>query len=159
MENGSGGDWLQNLQLIIPIAIIIIFGIVMRRRQGGRTKLEVAGGLLRDVKYNLKMTDTLSSTWQTPKRLKTDNWSRNKDKIEFLEQSVQDELNNAFNIAEDYNQRITAAKQHKSTSYLMGIEPGKLSNSLAKSQEGLETWIRENYQTEISQRPRRGLFG
>lgn len=159
MDNGAGGGILENIGLLIPIIVIIVLGILMRRRGGAKTNLEVAIGLLSDIKHNQKITDSLSSTWQVKKKFKTGNWSRNKDKIDFLDEQLQHEIVDAFSLAEDYNQRIDEAKRQKSTSYLMGIQADKMGDSLTKSREGLEVWVRENFQTELFQRRRRGLFG
>ena len=158
MDNGAAGSFWENFALLIPIIIIIIFGILMRRRRGGRTRLEVAIGLLSEINHNMKITEAYSSDWQTKKKFKTGNWNRNQDKIDFLDQDLQNNLSNAFGLAEEFNQRIDEAKQHKSASYLAGIQPVKMTEPLTRSKQGLTEWIQANFQTEMSQR-RRGLFG
>ena len=159
MDNGADGSFWQNFGLLIPIIIIIIFGILMRRRGGGKTHLEVAVSLLSEVNHNLKVMDAFSSNWRVKKRFKTGNWNRNQDKTDFLDEELQDNLSDAFSLAEDFNQRVIEAKQHKSTSYLAGIQVDKLREPLTKSKEGLTEWVQANFQTEMSQRRRRGLFG
>jgi len=159
LENGAAGSFWENFALLIPIIIIIIFGILMKRRRGGGTRLEVAVGLLSEVNHNLKVTDAFSSEWRTKKKFKTGNWNRNQDKIDFLDQELQNNLSDAFDLAEDFNQRIDEAKRHKSSSYLAGIQVDKMREPLTKSKQGLTEWVQANFQTEVSQRRRRGLFG
>ena len=159
MENGADGSFWQNFGLLIPIIIIIIFGVLKKRRGGGKTRLEVAVGLLSETNHNLKIMDAFSSNWRVQKKFKTGNWNRNQDKIDFLDQELQNNLADAFDLAEDFNERIAEAKQHKSTSYLAGIQADKLREPLTKSKEGLTEWVQANFQTEMSQRRRRGLFG
>ena len=158
MDNGAAGSFWENFGLLIPIIIIIIFGILMRRRRGGRTRLEVAIGLLSEINHNLKVTDAYSSNWQVKKRFKTGNWNKNQDKIDFLDEQLQNDLATAFDLAEEFNERIDDAKRHKSSSYLAGIPVDKMTEPLTKSKQGLTEWIQANFQTEMSQR-RRGLFG
>ena len=157
-ENGTGGGLMQNLQLLIPLIIILVLGIQMRRLRGARSNLEVAVGLVSDVKYNLKVLNAFSASRPSFKKLKTGNWKKNNAKIVFLDQELQNSLTSAFTSALDYNDRLAQAKQQKSTSYMLGVDTAKLVEALTKSQEGLTVWIRENYQTEMVRR-RRGLFG
>lgn len=158
MDNGAASSFWENFGLLIPIIIIIIFGILMRRRRGAKTHLEVAIGLLSEINHNLKVTDAYSANWRVKKRFKTGNWNRNKDKIDFLDEQLQMNMSSAFDLAEDFNQRIDDAKQHKSTSYLAGIPVDKMIEPLTKSKQGLTEWIQANFQTEMFQRRRRGLF-
>lgn len=160
MENDGAGGLLGNLQLLIPLVIIAILGIFMRRRRAkkGGSKAEVALSLLSDTQYNMKVAEALSVNWQSTKMFRTGTWSKNRDKVDFLDGRLREDLSTAYGLAEDYNRRIAKSKQYKSTSYLMGTEAGKLSSALAASKEGLETWLRQNLQAETSQR-RRGPFG
>ena len=118
----------------------------------------MAIGLLSEINHNLKVTDAYSSDWRVKKRFKTGNWDRNKEKIDFLDEQLQMNISSAFGLAEDFNQRIDDAKQHKSTSYLAGIPVDKMTEPLTKSKQGLTEWIQANFQTELAQRRRRGLF-
>ena len=158
-ENGASGGFWETYGIFIPVVIFLIISIVMKRKRGAKTNLEVAIGLLSDIKHNLKITDTLSSTWKTFKKFKTGNWQRNGEKIEFLDVELQDHIIDAFEMAEEYNERIVSAKKNKSTSYLMGIQTDKLADALNQAREGLEVWVRENFQTEMFKGRKRGLFG
>lgn len=161
MDNGGAGGLLDNLQLIIPLVLIVVFGIFMRRRKkgAGGSKTDVAFSLLSAVKNNQKLVESLSMNWQAKKKFSTSVWKVNENKIDFLGGRLQGELSTAFTLAEDCNDRIEKSKQYKSTSYMMGIPTDKLASSLAASKEGLEIWLRQNMQTEPPQRRRGGLFG
>lgn len=158
MDNGGAGSFWENFGILIPVIIIMLFSIFFKRRRGGKTHLEMVASLLSEINHNLEITDTFSSNWQIKKKLKTDNWNRNKDKIDFLDQELQNNLSNAFSLAEDFNQRIADAKRYKSTSYLAGIQADRLIEPFAKSKDRLDEWLQANYQAELSQRGR-GLFG
>ena len=158
MDNGTAGSFWESFGFLIPIIIFMLFSIFLKRRRGGGTHLEVVAGLLSDINHNLKITDTFSSDWQIKKKFKTGNWNSNKDKVDFLDQQLRNNLSSAFSLAEDFNQRIVDAKVHKSTSYLAGIQVDKLREPFARSREGLTEWLQANLQTEMPQR-RRGLFG
>jgi len=154
VDNGGAGSFWENFGILIPVIIIMLFSIFFKRRRGGKTHLEMVASLLSEINHNLEITDTFSSNWQMKGKLKTDNWNRNKDKIDFLDQELQNNLSNAFSLAEDFNQRIADAKLYKSTSYLAGIQADKLIKPLAKSKDGLDEWLQANYQAELSQRGR-----
>lgn len=158
-EQGTEGGLMQNLQLLIPLAIILILGIWMRRRRGARSNLEIAVGLVSDVRYNLKVINVFSSTTPSYKKLKTGTWQKNSAKIEFLDEQLRNSIVTAFTAAVDYNNRVSESKQRKSSAYMLGVDTGKMVDAFGKSQEGLSSWIKENWQVEMRQRRRPGLFG
>ncbi len=53
-------------------------------------------------------------------------------------------LTDAYEIADGFNREIDAAKKHKSTSYIAGIDTSRLIEPLAKSKRGLEEWLELN---------------
>ena len=146
-----------NLIPLIILAVVVIVNIFFRRRRGERTQLEIIARLLSEVNYNQKLMETFNLHWQA-KKFKTDSWNRNKAKLDFLDQSLQIALSDAFNIAEDFNQEIAAAKKHKSSSYLASISMDRLRTPLAATKQGLEEWLQQNMGRAMPQR-RRGLFG
>ena len=78
------------------------------------------------------------------KNFKTTTWKRNKDKMDYIDQTLYSTLADAYEIAEGCNREIDAAKKHKSTSYIAGIDTRRLIEPLAKSRQGLEEWIELN---------------
>ena len=142
----DAGELWTRLPFVIAIIVLVLLQFVFRRRRGGRkerTPPEVVQSLLNEVKLNLTLIETSLSRQQV-KRFKTDSWKRNKTKLDFLDQSLQTTLFNAFGIAEDFNQQIDAAKRHKSTIYPSDINVDRLGKPLTKSKEGLEEWLQEN---------------
>jgi hypothetical protein len=161
VENGGSGGWLENIQLIIPLIIIVVFSIFLRRRRrtgASGSNADIVAGFLSDLNYNVKVSESMSTGMQSNKTYRTATWRRNFGKIDFLEPKLTEELTQAFILAEDANDRIAKSKQYKSTSYLMGMQTGKIMSLMGSAKQGLETWIRENYQTQAPQR-RTGLFG
>ena len=158
MENG-GGFW-DTFTSLIPIVIFILLGVLFRKRKktGGGTQQDIAFNLLTEVEQNLKIADSYSTDWQIRKKFKTANWNSNRNKIDFFEQRLQDNLHRAFSLAEEYNLRIDESKRHKSTSYLAGIEPGKLVEPLTRSKEGLNEWLQTNLNIEMPPQQRSGPF-
>ena len=155
--NGNQGALGDNWTLIVIIIAIMVLLFWLRRRRSAGSNLEIAISLIGDVKYDLKVLTTFSISTPTFKNLKTGAWKRYKEKITFLDEPVRNHITSAFTLATDFNDRLNAAKQNRSTSYLMGVATDKLQEALNQSREGLAGWIKENYQKEMFQR-KRGLF-
>ena len=68
-------------------------------------------------------------------------------------------LSRTFEMAEEVNERIEAAKKFKSDSYMAGIDVDKLKEPLAKSKQQLREWLEANMQNPEFMPKRRGLFG
>lgn len=149
---GEGSNWA----IIIPIIILIVLSIVMRRRRPAeKTESEIVGSLFSDVSENLRLMEGFSYRGR-PKKFRTDSWKRNSEKIGFLPETLQNTLSQAFTLAEDFNQQIDAAKKQRANIYLTGVDAHKLEAPLTKSKEGLEEWIRANMPLETG---RRGCMG
>jgi CRISPR/Cas system-associated protein Cas10 (large subunit of type III CRISPR-Cas system) len=150
---GEGSSWA----IIIPIIILVVLSIVMRRRRPAeKTESEIVGSLFMDVSENLRLMEKFSYQ-RRPKKFRTDSWKRNSEKISFLSETLQNTLSQAFNLAEDFNQQIDAAKKQRANIYLTGVDAHKLEAPLTKSKEGLEQWIRANMSLETT--GRRGCMG
>jgi hypothetical protein len=150
---GEGSSWY----IIIPIVILIVLSIVMRRRRPAeKTESEIVGSLFMDVSENLRLMEKFSYQ-RRPKKFRVDSWKRNSEKIDFLSETLQNTLSQAFNLAEDFNQQIDAAKKQRANIYLTGVDAHKLEAPLTKSKEGLEQWIRANMPLETT--GRRGCMG
>ncbi len=158
-DAAATGGLMDNIELIILLVVIIVLAFVMRSRRGAKTRLEVALAIAKDEKYNLKLMDTTSSSWSMTKKFKTGGWRKNQTKMEFLDEETQNDIMTAFQLAEDANLRIVEAKKAKNTSYLSSISIDKIKAPMERSFSKLQEWIRDNYQTELYARRRRGLFG
>lgn len=61
--------------------------------------------------------------------------------MDYIDQSLHNTLAGAYEIAEEFNSQIEAAKKHKSSSYLAIIQVDRLRETLAKSKQRLEQWL------------------
>jgi hypothetical protein len=148
----------QNWQIIIPIIVLIVLSIFMRRRRPAeKTESEIVSSLFMDVNENLRLVESFSYQ-KRPRKFRTDSWKRNSEKIAFLSQSLRDTLSGAFTMAEEFNRSIDAAKKQRANIYLTGVDAHKLEAPLTKSKEGLEEWIRANMPLDTGA-GRRGCMG
>ena len=152
------GDSWQNIGLIALVIIFFIFSLFFRKRKGSDAPMIIAMTLLRDVDKNQKLVQAFHFNWKT-KKFKTKNWKLYSNKLGFLSEELGKYLSATFMMAEDFNERIEEAKRHKSSSYLATIQVDRLSVPLAKSREGLEQWVEENWGNQELYPKRRGLFG
>ena len=155
MDLGETG----NLIILIPLLLLFMgINIFVKIRRGQKTPLGMVASLLSDVNQNQKLVEAFNFHWQN-KRFKTGGWQRDKTKVDFLPQELLNTLSNAFDMAEDFNERIEAAKKYKSDSYMASISVDKLKAPLAKSKQELGEWLQANMQNPAYLPKRRGLFG
>lgn len=148
-----------NILLFVALGVIIVVNIFVRRRKAGSSPLGMVVSLFSDVNKNQKLVENFSFQGKGVKRFKTGSWMRNKNKINFLPQQLQNTLAKAFEMAEEFNARIDSAKKYGSSSYMAGIDVGKLKEPLAQSKQELQEWFRENASKPEYTPKRRGLFG
>ncbi len=158
MDFGDLGDLGNNLTVILPLILLIIFQIFFRKRRAERTVPEIVSSLLAEINQNQQLMEAFLVKWQA-RKFKTGSWQRNKNRLDFLEQSAQTALADAFDLAEDFNRQIASAKKHKSASYLANINVDKLKEPLTRSRQGLEEWLQANAGQKGLPAQRRGLFG
>ncbi len=157
MDFGDLGDLGKNITVLLPLIILILFQVFLKKRKGERTPLEVVGSLLSEVNQNQKLMEAFLFHWQV-KKFKTGSWERNKNKLDFLSQSLQNALSDVFGLAEDFNRQIDNAKKYKSSSYLANISVDKGRGRLARRKQGLGEWLEANIGRKELPR-RRSLFG
>ena len=114
------GEIGKILGYLAPVIIFLVVNIFFRKQQEQKRRLEVVKGLLSEIDYNQKLMEAFSFQWQA-KKFKTGNWKKNKDKMDYIDQSLHATLAGAYEIAEDFNQEIATAQKYKSASYLAGI--------------------------------------
>ena len=136
---------LQNIQENLPliIAAIALVGIqyFMRRRRGpGAKQQEIVQNLLGEARLNLRLTEVFTFDYKA-KRFITTTWRIYKNGLDYLPQKLQEQVNNAFMMTEDFNGQIAAAKKNKSTIYMSNINMDKLKGLLESCKEGLEQWL------------------
>ena len=143
MDFSDLGEIGKILAYLIPVIILIVTNVFFRKQKQQKTRLSVVRSLLSEINHNQKLMEAFSLQWQT-KKFKTGTWKRNKDKMDYVDPGLRYTLADAFEIAEEFNREIDAAKKHKSVSYLAGIRVDRLKEPLARSKQGLEEWLTLN---------------
>jgi len=146
------GEIGQVFSYLVPVVAFIVINIFFRKRQEQKRQQQVARSLLSEIDYNQKLMETFLFKWQS-KKFKTGTWKSNKDKMDYIDQSLHNTLVGAYAIAEEFNGEIEAAKKHKSSSYLAGIQVDRLKEPLAKSKQGLEEWLELNKRAKEMPKP------
>lgn len=134
---------LDNLPIILAVIVLLLLQYLFWRPKPERTHQEIAHSLLSEVKLNQGLVEIFGLR-EKPKKFEITSWQRNKTRLDFLDESLQTSLSDAFGIVEDFNRQIESAKKHKSPSYMAGLNVGKLKEPLAKSKQGLEDWFLAN---------------
>ena len=153
------GEAPINIIFIAALILLMAANFFFRKRRGEKTPLGMVVGMLTDIRYNAKLTDTFTFH-RGIKKFKTGGWKRGKDKVDFLPQEIMSNLSKVFEMTEDFNLRIDSAKKFGSDSYLAGIDVDKMKSPLAKSDQELTLWLQENMnKPEFAPAKRRGLLG
>ncbi len=139
-------DWEEIGQIfsyLIPVIILILVNIFFRKQQEQKRRQTVVKSLLSEIDYNQRLMEEYSLQRQT-KKFKTGIWKRNRGKMDYIDQGLHNTLVGAYDITEEFNKDIDAAKKYKSASYLSGMRVDRLKEPLAKSRQGLEEWLELN---------------
>ncbi len=130
-----------NLPFIIGAIALVAIQYFLRKRRGPEAnQQEIVQNLLGEVRLDIRLAEIFSFQYQA-KQFLTTTWQLNKNKLDFLDPRLQESVNNAFEMAEDFNQQIAAAKKHKSNAYMASIHMDKLKAALTTCQQGLEQWL------------------
>lgn len=152
------GDIGGNVPIILMIiGLILLQFFFMRRRKPERTRQAIVQSLLSEVRLNQALVES-AHLRQKPQKFAMAGWHINKSKLDFLQQSLQGTLSDAFGMAEDFNRQIAAAKKYKSASYMVNVNMDKLKEPLAKSRQGLEQWLQLNTGTKEPPLEYPGMF-
>ena len=131
------------IPVLITLGIVILLFYLLRRRGGSvRQRPEVVQGLIYEVRLNQALVDTFHLR-EKARRFESTNWQLHKDKLDFLEESLQNTLSGVFEMVEYFNQQIKTAKKAKAFDRL-SLDVSKLKEPLAESKKGLEDWLEEN---------------
>ena len=139
-------DWSEIAKVIsylVPVIIFILFNVVFKKHREKQRQLGVVKSLLSETEYNSNLVDSFSMRSQM-KNFKTTTWKKNRDKMDYIDQSLYSTLADAYEIADGFNREIDAAKKHKSASYVAGIDVSRLTKPLVKSKQSLEEWLELN---------------
>jgi hypothetical protein len=133
----------QVLSYLVPVVAFIVINVFFRKQQEQKRRQQVVRSLISEIDYNQKLMETFLFKWQA-KKFKTGTWKANRDKMDYIDQGLRNTLVGAYEIAEEFNSEIEAAKKHKSSSYLAGIQVDRLKGPLARSKQGLKEWLELN---------------
>ena len=151
------GDFGNILVILIPVILIVLFNVFFKKRNAEKTQPEIAMGLLSDVAANQHIAEAFLKKAQI-RKFRIESWQRNKEKLDFLDQRLRDELAKTFGMAEEFNRAVDATRKFKSSSYLEGISVDKLKESLARSRQELEEWFEANKDQAAMTPGRRGCL-
>ena len=143
MDIGDSAEIGKTLSYLVPVIIFIVINIFFRKQQEQKRRQSTVRRLLSEIDYNQKLVEAFHFQWQV-KKFKTRNWKRNKDKMDYIDQSLHATLVSAYEIIEEFNREIDMAKKNQSASYLAGIQMDRLGKPLARSKQGLEEWLQLN---------------
>ena len=151
------GDFSNTLIILIPIILIILFNVFFKKRKAEKTQPEIAMSLLSEVAMNQQIAKASLDKSQI-KKFRTDSWQRNREKLDFLSQTLRDELAKTFGMAEEFNRAVDATRKFKSSSYLEGISVERLRESFDRSRKGLNDWFEANKDQTAMTPGRRGCL-
>lgn len=130
----------QNLPIIIAVLVLLLLQFFFWRPKPEKTRQDIAHSLLTEVKLNQAVAGIFGLR-EKPKKFEVTSWQRNKNRLDFLNESLQVALSDAFGMIEDFNRQIQMAKKHRSSSYMANLSVDKLKEPLSKSKQGLEEWF------------------
>ena len=149
----------NNAWVFIVIILLLILWAFARRRKPRSMNLDVAIAVLSDIDNNLKVMQVRIADHLSKKNFKVTNWRIYKEKLEFLGPELVATINGAFTIAEEFSNRIGAAKKNNTLASLQDMQVESLKEPLTKSRQGLVAWLRANVNTEMQNDRRRNWFG
>ena len=149
-------DW--SLILFVAVIVLLIWFVLRGRKRGESPRLQVVIALIATVNDNLRIMETHRIDPRSTKKFRDGPWKSYGDRLDFLDAVTTAAMKESFTLISDFNAAIDSAKKDKNPAILQGLPLEKLKEPLAKSKEGLATWLRLNLQSEM-QRSRRGPFG
>ncbi len=147
-----------NILLIVVIVVLMIANIYFRRRRMEKWPMGKATVLYAELNSNKRKLNSVSNQ-RRYKKLKTGVWKRHRNKLDFMPKELQATLSDTYSAAEDYNKRLDESKRFGSSSYMAGVDMGRLKEPFDKSINELYAWIHDNLDKPEYQPKRRGLFG
>ena len=132
-------NFTGSLPLIIGVIAVLLIQFYVMRKRKPETEKTIVQSVLLDVKINQAISELIRDG-RKPKKFSASNYQINKNRLDFLSQTLVASLSHAFDIIDDYNLQIRLAKKSKSTSYV-DLDVRRLSGPLTESREGLEEWL------------------
>ncbi|MBN2239992.1 MAG: hypothetical protein JW712_09460 [Dehalococcoidales bacterium] len=127
--------------IIIVVAAFILLQFMWRRmRPGASSQAQIVNSLLTDVRINQRLIELLVNGEQI-KRFCITGWLLNRERMDFLGKNVRTAVNEASEIAEEYNEKMKPVKEFQATGYVADIDLVKMLDCLRRSKTGLEDWL------------------
>jgi hypothetical protein len=153
------GETGINIAIGIVIVLFLLLSVFRRKRRSDISPLERVFDIALELDRNEERIENPSPNRGISK-LKTSAWERHRNNLDCLSEELRMTLSQVFEMSEEINERIDAAKKFKSDSYLAGIDVSKLRAPLASCRQQLRKWLEANIDNpDYKQRLRRGLFG
>ena len=143
--------------ILLVILIIILVWLFTRRGRRDSPRLQVAIALIADVNDNLKILENHRIDPASTKKFRDRSWKAYQEKLDFMDASTSLAIKDCFTLISEVNEKIDIARRNKSPATLQELPLEKLRELLAKSKDGLVSWLRVNLQSEM--RTRHGPFG
>ena len=99
------GDIWGILPLIAIVVVAMMVHMFLVRRNKPETQRAIVQNVLMDIRINQTILELLEEE-QIPKRFSANNWKINRNRIDFLPDSLQTSLCNTFDIVDDLNQQL-----------------------------------------------------
>ena len=126
--------------IFLALALVGLSFILRMRRNPVKDQLEIVQGLASEARLDIRMADVLK-THPNPRPFVTTTWLLRRKHVDFVDAALRDSLEKAFELAEEYNVTIYAARKTKSFGALSSLDTEKLKGLLAVCQESLEQWM------------------
>ncbi len=152
------GETGINILLGTLIALLLVANFFFRKRKSEKTPLGMVVGIFSELRHNQKLTETFSFH-HTIQRFRTSHWNKSKNRIDLVPIEIRVKLEKAFDLTEDANNRINAAKKSGSDSYMAGIDVGRMKEPIAVAEHQLREWLQENMDNPELQPKKRGMVG
>lgn len=161
----------ERLLLALAIVGVVMLISLFWRPDPKKQRAEIVRSLLTESRLNFILVDTFDRQ-PKPRRFETTCWRINRKRAAFLDKELRQSLEDSFALAEDYNQRLKAAKKarkaemsNQSAAAVAKREPfdcETMRGHLEKITDGLEDWLLANVGTiDDVEKPSMfgGLFG
>ena len=127
------------------IIILILLAVVFTWVRLGGSKVRQRPDYVQRLIYEIRLNQALVETFRNrekPRKFETTIWHMFRSEIDFLEDSLQKNLTDVFDIILEYNEQIQAARKTKAYD-LMNINVNKIKKPLARCRKELEDWLEE----------------
>ena len=151
-------DTAMNIILGAVVVLLLVANFFVRKRKMEKTTLGMVVTVMDELRHNERLTGEFSFH-RTVRKHRTSHWNKNKNRLDFIPTEVMVRVGKAFDMSDDVNDRINAARKYSSDSYMAAIDIEKLKGPIAGAREALGTWLEENIDNPELQPKKRGMFG